>query len=300
MASIGPRAVFRRGTVRGRRAYDFAFRSLTIVALLLIVGPVIWVVVGILRDALPHWRWAVLWTTTQGAGGGLLNAIVGTLVLMGGVLVIAGTIGVLAGIYLAELATPSKRGGGSSVIRLAIDVLSGFPSIVLGYVGFVALVVGLHWGFSLLPAWLILSMMVLPYIAKSTETALRQVPTSYRESAEALGMSTGYALRKVVVRSAVPGIVTGLILALAIAGGETAPLIYTAGWSVSTPSLALTHSQVAYLTYPVWTFYNYPSNQAHYLAYDAALLLLVMVLILIVISRLIVWRTQRHSESRPT
>ncbi len=108
----------------------------------------------------------------------------------------------LAGIHLAELARPRRSGRpGGEVLRTASDVLSGFPSIVLGYVVYVALVVGLHWGYSLLPAVLVLSVMVVPYIAKSTEVALRQVPDSYREGAEALGMSTGYALRKVVLRS---------------------------------------------------------------------------------------------------
>ena len=76
-------------------------------------------------------------------------------------------------------------------------------------------------------------------------------------------MSTGYALRKVVLRTALPGIVTGLLVALAIAGGETAPLLYTAGWSTQTPTLQLTHSPVGYLTYPVWAFYSEPASQAH-------------------------------------
>ena len=160
-----------------------------------------------------------------------------------------------------------------------------------------ALVVGLGWGFSLLPALIILSIMVIPYIAKSTETALRQVPTGYREGAEALGMSTGYSLRKVVLKSAFPGIVTGLLLALAIACGETAPLIYTAGFAPRLPT-SLTHAQFPYLTYPIFTFYNQPNSEAHYLAYDAALILVVMVLILLVASRVIVYRTQRHAEGR--
>jgi phosphate transport system permease protein len=265
-----------------------------------VIGPAAWLVIGVVARAASHWQWDVLWKSGEGTSGGLFQAIVGTLILMLGVFIVAGTIGVLAGIHLSELARPRRNGKQSGgFLRIASDVLSGFPSIVLGYVGYVALVVGLHWGFSLLPAVIILSIMVIPYIAKSTETALRQVPTNYREGAEALGMSAGYSLRKVVLKTALPGIVTGLLLALAIASGETAPLIYTAGWTTADPTASLVHSHgFAYLTYPVFTFFNLPDNSAHYLAYDAALLLIVLVAILLVTSRIIVARTQRHAEGR--
>ena len=286
-------------STRARRWRQWGFRAATLLALALVIGPALWLVAGVAVRAVPHWRWGVLTSIPLGTGGGLENAVLGTVVLMAGVLVIAGTVGVLAGIHFAELSRVGRRGGErSSVLRTASEVLSGFPSIVLGYVGYVALCVGLHWGFSLLPALLILSLMVVPYIAKSTESALRQVPTNYREGAEALGMSTGYALRKVVLRSALPGIVTGVLIALSIAGGETAPLLYTAGITNSLPSASLVHQPIAYLTYYVWTDYNQPSNQAHALSNDAALILIVMVLALLVTSRLIVSRTQRHAEGQ--
>jgi phosphate transport system permease protein len=286
---------------RRRSVAGLMFRAGTYLALLLVVGPALWILLGVVVRAVPHWQWNVLTTPTKGTTGGLENAILGTLILMLGVLILAGTTGVLAGLHLAELAKPRRRSGKQSggLLRMASDVLSGFPSIVLGYCGYVALVVGLHWGFSLLPALIILSIMVIPYIAKSTESALRQVPDNYREGAAALGMSMGYSLRKIVLKTALPGIVTGLLIALAIAVGETAPLIYTASFTDALPGASLIHSQgFPYLTYPVFTFFNQPGNQAHYLAYDAALLLVVIVLVLLVVSRIIVARTQRYSESR--
>lgn len=283
-----------------RLVFTVLFRVATFLALALVLSPAVWLLAGVVAKAVPHWQWSVLWTKLTPGGGGLLGPILGTLILMAGVLVVAGTVGVLAGLHLAEMARPRRRGGqGGTWLRMASDVLSGFPSIVLGYVGYVALVVGLHWEFSLLPAVLILSLMVVPYIAKSTETALRQVPTAYREGAEALGMTTGYSLRKVVLRTAAPGIVTGLLIALAIAGGETAPLLFTAEFSRTVWTGSFIHAHgFGYLTYVVFTFWDTPSKKANYLSYDAALILIVMVLLLLVLARLIVARTQRYSESR--
>jgi len=284
-------------TTARRRIATQVWRSCTYLALVLLMAPAAWLLINVVAKAWPHWQWSVLWTQLTPTGGGLRDQILGTLILMLGVFIIAGTIGVFAGIHLAEFSRPRQFSGRlSGPLRTASDVLSGFPSIVLGYVGYVALVVGLGWKLSLLPALIILSIMVIPYIAKNTETALRQVPTGYREGAEALGMSSGYGLRKVVLKSALPGIVTGLLLALAIACGETAPLVYTAGFSNTLPR-SLTGSQFPYLTYMVFTGYNSPEVQYHYLAFDAALILVVIVMLLLVLSRIIVARTQRHSES---
>ena len=281
---------------RRRRVSTITWRTLTYLALILIMAPAAWLLISVLAQAAPHWQWSVLWTTLTPTGGGLRDQILGTLILMLGVFIIAGTIGVLAGIHLAELARPNRPTGKlSGPLRTASDILAGFPSIVLGYVGYTALVVGLHWGFSLLSALIILSIMVIPYIAKTTENSLRQVPTGYREGAEALGMSMGYGLRKVILKSALPGIVTGLLLALAIACGETAPLIYTAGFAPALPH-SLTHAQFPYLTYVVFAYYNAPEPEYHYLAHDAALILVVIVLLLLVSSRVVVARTQRHAE----
>jgi phosphate transport system permease protein len=262
--------------------------------LALVAVPVASVLIGVIGRAAGDWHWNVLTTDTVGNGGGLLNAIEGTLVLMLGVAVIAGSIGIAGGLYLAEY-LPADRG---QVIRGASEVLSGVPSIVLGYVGYVVLVVQFHWGYSLAAALIVLSILVVPYVTKTTEVAIRTVPTAYREGAEALGMRSGYALRKLVMKPALPGIATGMIVALAIAVGETAPLLFTAGFSNQAPSGQLTHSSVGYLTYLVYTFFNVPTKSAHALAADAAVVLLVLVLLLIVIARVLVSMTQRYSPDR--
>jgi phosphate transport system permease protein len=276
-----------------RKTVNALFWAACFCCLALVITPTLWMLIGVIGRALPVFHFSVLVQDSQGNGGGLRNAVVGTAVLGLGVMLVGGTVSVLAGIYLSEFATGRTR----SILRGAYEVLSGIPAIVLGYVGYLALVVDFDWGFSVAAGVLVLSVMSIPYITKATESSLAQVPTSYREGAEALGLPVNWTLRKIILKPAIPGIVTGMLVALALAVSETAPMLYTAGWSASLPTGRLTGSPVGYLTYPIWTFYNLPSKTAQDLSYDAAFLLIVFLLVLIVAGRLITWFTRRHSES---
>jgi len=278
------RGVFR--TVR-----DLAFWSLCILALLVVVAPALAIVGGLLQQAWPALNFHLITATT--ANGGLQNAILGSLLLCLGVLIVAGPIGIAGGIYLAEFAA-LRRG---SLLRLGYETLAGIPSIVVGFVGYIVLAQALHWGFSLLAGILALSTLVLPYVVKTTEVALIQVPTTLRDAGAALGLSRLTTLRRAVLPPALPAIASGLVVALAISLGETAPLLYTVGFTDQNPTLNLFHSPLAYLTYVVYLNSTLPTKLEHEVAGAAGVVLIGLLLLLIGIGRAVARWSARYSAS---
>lgn len=278
-----------------RKVRNRVWWMLCSLGMLILVVPVVWILVSTFENGARNWHWSVLWTAQHGVGGGLANDIVGTLLITFAVAIFAGLVGVGCGVYLSEFLRPGVR---RTLLRSAYEVLSGIPSIVFGYVGYIALDVGLHWQFSLLAAVVVLAMLVVPYIAKATELALGQIPTEWREGADGLGISKSYQLRKILMRAALPGMLTGFVFAIAISVGETAPLLYTAGASEFYPTGALIHSPVPYLTEIVYTDFDSSFPGQHVLSYDAAMLLVILVILILLGSRLIIRATQKYMPNR--
>jgi phosphate transport system permease protein len=272
-----------RGLVRRRRIASVIGWVLCGGALAMLCVAMVWIIGMVFVRGLGAMRPSILTEVTQGTGGGLLNAIEGTAVLAVGTLLLAVPLGLAAGIYVAEFSHSSW----ARIIRFLSDVLAGVPSIVMGYFGYVTMVEWLGWRFSVAAASIVLAMICLPYVTRTTEIALGEVSQELREAAYAMGAGTGTVTFRICMRLALPGVLTGVLLALAISVGETAPLLYTAGWSNYTWNGQLTGAPIGYLTYAIWAFINEPFTSAHALAYAAALFVTGFVLLISVASRLI-------------
>ncbi len=157
------------------------------------------------------------------SGGGLANAIVGTLILVGLGCLLGLPVGIMTGIYLAEF---GKNTFGN-IVRFLVDVLNGLPSIVIGVVAYSLVVIPMK-HFSAYAGGVALGLLMIPTITRTTEEILKTVPRSYREAALALGITQWKTTLFVVLRTALGGIVTGVMLSIARAAGETAPLLFTA------------------------------------------------------------------------
>ena len=229
-------------------------------------------------------------STTAGTGlggGGIYNAITGSLLLLGISAAISVPLGIFSGVYMAEFAGEHNRY--ASIVRFFSDVLAGVPSIVLGYVGYLLFVLSAGWGYSALAGGLTLSILMLPYILRTTELSIKRVPDSIREGAIALGSTRTSMINKLTLRFAIPGIITGVMLAVSISFSETAPLLYTALFS-NYPPTALLHQPVAYITGIVWTFSQMPGTGPHDLAYIASFVLLSLVFLVNFIARVVLKR----------
>jgi phosphate transport system permease protein len=206
-------------------------------------------------------------------GGGMANAIVGSAVLVGLASLIAVPLGVLGGVYLSEFG--NNRFG--RLVRFSSDVMTGVPSIVVGIFVYTLIVLSMR-RFSAIAGGVALAILMLPTVTRSTEELIKLVPDSLREAALALGVSRWRATLFVVLRTAAPGIVTGVMLAVARAAGETAPLLFTAFnnrfWNQGLDQ------PIASLPVQIFTYAVAPYHDWHEQAWAAALVLLLLVLLL--------------------
>lgn len=267
-----------------RRMFDILGWGFCSLAFLLLGSAMVSILLTVLIRGIGALSLQVVTHVTSGTSGGLLNAIEGTLVLAVGGVLLAVPPGLAAGIYLSMFDT----GALAPTIRFLSDVLVGVPSIVIGYFGYITMVVSLGWQFSAAAGSLALAIICMPYICRTSEMAINQVPRGVRESAYALGAGDGRVAMGICVRMALPGIITGILLALAISVGETAPLLYTAGWSNYMWKGHLIREPIGYLTYAIWAFITEPFSSAHALAYAAALFIILFILAISMLSRMVI------------
>lgn len=251
--------------------------------------------IGILGQGLPVIDWQFLTTKSSAvrAGGGIRTQLFNTFYISGLSLLFALPVGVGGGIYLAEYARPGKL---TELIRLSVEALASVPSIVLGLFGMIIFVNYLGWGFTILGGSITLALLNLPVLVRVTEESIRGVPQSYREGSLGLGATQWQTISKVVLPSALPGILTGVTLVIGRALGETAILIYTAGVTVSrhfpNPDPMVAGETLAVRIWSVTSEGLVPDADRIALGASALLILLVL-LVNLVLSIPLAWHRRR-------
>ena len=278
---------------RYRRAKSACMSGLFVLCALLVVSPLALILFHLLREGSGALNWSFLTQLPKPvgeAGGGMANAIVGTAVLLGLACLLGVPLGVLGGIYLSEYGSERVN----LWIRFGADILNGVPSIVWGMTAY-ALVVVPFKTFSAYSGGLALGFIMIPLVLRTTEEVLVLVPGAYREAALALGIPRWKIILHIILRTALKGIVTGVLLAMGRIAGETAPLLFTGFgnrfWShhLSEPIAALPLQVFAYAISP----YDDWRRQA----WAGALVLVLLVLCLGVWVRLLAGDRRKHRSN---
>lgn len=268
--------------------------GLVILAALITIVTVVFMIGYILIKGIPNIKPELFEWEYNSVNVSMMPAIINTVIMTALSLLFAVPLGIFSAIYLVEYA---KRGNKLvSVIRITAETLSGIPSIVYGLFGYILFVVALGWNFSLISGAITLAIMILPLIIRTTEEALMAVPDSFREGSFGLGAGKLRTVFKIVLPSAVPGILAGVILAIGRIVGESAALIFTAGTVAAVPKLGTTGSLLSNIAAPLFSSARTLSvhmyallseglytNQAH----ATAVVLLVVVILINIISSLL-------------
>jgi phosphate transport system permease protein len=261
---------------RWRNAKNAFMQALTLACALLVIVPLFLVFYHLFKEGFGSVNWAFFTQLPKPvgeAGGGMANAIVGTFVLLGIAALIGVPVGVLGGVYLSEYGASRLNWW----IRFAADILNGVPSIIWGIVVYGLVVMPMK-SFSALAGGIVLGMMMIPLIMRTTEEVLQLVPNGYREAALALGIAQWLTIVQIIVRTALKGIVTGVLLALARVAGETAPLLFTAfGNRFWTHKLT---EPIAALPLQIFNYAISPYDDWHRQAWAGALVLLLLITVL--------------------
>ena len=216
------------------KAYEKLMAVLTWAAAALTIGTLIFIVGFIFVKGVPYIKPSLFSLTYNSDNVSLMPAMISTIIMTLLSLLIAAPLGIFAAIFLVEYA---KRGNKIlGIIRMTTETLSGIPSIVYGLFGLLFFVTFLGWGFSVLAGAFTLAIMILPLIMRSAEEALKAVPDTYREGAFGLGAGKLRTVFRIILPSAMPGILAGIILSIGRIVGETAALIYTAGTVAQIPT----------------------------------------------------------------
>jgi len=272
-------------SLRRRLTNQAALGAIAFAALLVTV-PLFLILGTVIYHGIAELNWAFLTQLPKPVGeegGGMANAIVGSLLLLGYASLIGIPLGIGAGVYLAEYG----RNQLGNVVRFTADVLNGVPSIVIGMTAY-ALVVVPQKHFSLLAGSVALGIMMIPTISRTTEEVLLLVPQSIREAALGLGIPQWRTIISVVLKTASAGIITSIMLAFARIAGETAPLMFTAFgnqyWNLSA------NQPTSSLPLQIFTYAVMPYEQAHRQAWTGALVLISIIMITVIVFRLVVSR----------
>ena len=244
------------------------------VSALLTVLTLVFIIGYILMKGIPNLNLDLFQLEYNSENVSMFPSIINTVCMTALSLLIAGPLGVFAAVYLVEYA---KKGNKLvSIVRVTAETITGIPSIVYGLFGMLFFVNALHWGFSMLAGAFTLAIMVLPVIMRTTEEALMSVPDMYREASFGLGAGKLRTIFVVILPSAVPGILSGIILSVGRIVGETAALMYTAGTVAELPASVMSSTRT--LSVHMYTL----SREGLYIdqAYATAVVLLLIVLLI--------------------
>ncbi len=270
----------------------FGLLWLCMAANIVFIGTILWFIAA---RGLPAVSWEFLTAAPRDAmtAGGIAPALLGTFYLTLGAVAVALPMGVACAVYLTEY---SPKGWAVNLVRIGVNNLAGVPSVVFGLFGLAVFVKGAGFGVSILSGSLTLGMLTLPLIISASQEALTAVPQSVREASLALGASRWETVRKVVLPAALPGILTGVILSVGRAAGETAPILFTAAAFYLRGYPDSIFSEVMALPYHIYALMTegtHPEAQTR-IAYGSSLVLLALVLAM---SMLAIYFRQRQRRT---